>query len=482
MKAEQLLNGLEVEKNTQHETVIQGIADNSLDVKKDYLFVACKGFKVDGHDYIQDAINKGAAVIIGERPIHNLSAPYLKVENSRKALGIIASNYYGNPANNKLIIGITGTNGKTTTSHLLKHMLEKNGRTCSIIGTIHNVINGEVTQSVNTTPSSLTLQQMLFASNDEIVILEASSHSLSQYRVEGITFDYCLFTNLYQDHLDYHESMEAYFEAKSLLFNKLKDNGKAVVNIDNDWGGKLVRKLWDIHIEPVTVGRSKNANFTLTDFNLINATIAVEENDTLQQIHSPLFGVHNMYNTAMAYATASLLNINKDQIITSIYNFKGLSGRFEMIKLKNDITAVVDYAHTADAIYYCLKTIRTNNADKIIHVFGFRGDRDSSKRQEMLAMTFELSDQYILTLDDLNGVPYNDMTATLKTLNSAYGIEKGMVIADRTLAIKRAIELSNPGDWVIVTGKGHEKYQQQYELPVKSDKEAILYLNQKQRR
>ena len=211
MKLHQLLSNLDIKNGLRPELAniaVHGIADNSMDVEEGYVFVAIQGFDNDGHEFIEAAIKKGASLAIGEHEPENLSVPYIQVTNSRKALGIIARNFYGNPAKHKLVIGITGTNGKTTTSYMLKHLLENNGKSCSVIGTIQNVINGQKTSSLNTTPSSLVLHQLLSSSNDEVIIMEVSSHGLSQYRIEGIRFDYCLFTNLHHEHLDFHGSME----------------------------------------------------------------------------------------------------------------------------------------------------------------------------------------------------------------------------------------------------------------------------------
>ncbi len=478
MKLEHLIEELEVEnKSIRKDITIKGIADSSLDVEKDYIFVAIKGFNADGHSFIEQAIRRGACAVIGEEDIPNSSIPYIRMENSRKALGVIAKKFYGSPSQNKLLIGVTGTNGKTTTSYLLKHILEENGMTCSMIGTIQNVINGEVTQCVNTTPSSLVLHKLLSNSHDEVIIMEVSSHGLTQYRVEGLEFDYCLFTNLYHDHLDYHSSMEEYFRAKALLFDKLKSHGQAIVNTDSFWGEKLSSMLQDKGKRPYAIGEAEDSDLRLLNFNMESSTITVGENNKLVHICSSMSGVHNMYNVAMAYATAKELNIDESCILKSIHGFSGVDGRFEVSQQDNGTTVVVDYAHTPDAIFHCLRTARLCGAKRVLHIFGFRGDRDPTKRQEMLSITSELSDHFILTVDDLNSVSHKEMVETLKYLNDTFGNEKGTVVADRTLAIKQALDQSDPGDWVVITGKGHEKYQQNYRLPTESDKDTIMYLN-----
>lgn len=485
MKLENLIEEINVRNQIHSEIAnltIKGIADSSDKVSQGYIFVAVNGFNQDGHNFIINAIEKGACLVIGESEVTGLNVPYMQVENSRKALGMIANKFYGSPSEQKLMIGITGTNGKTTTSYILKHILESNGKSCSLIGTIQNVINGQVKQSINTTPSSLDLHRLISESNDEVVIVEVSSHGLSQNRVEGITFDLCLFTNLEKEHLDYHPTMEDYFQTKMLLFDHLKDGGQAIVNTDNYWGKKLMEVLQDKGIFIHSVGQSPENRVRILYFNFENATISVEENNETSLIFSPMDGIHNMYNTVMAYGTSTLIGLKIKHILESMFNFEGVRGRFEKSRLHNNATIVVDYAHTADAIFHCLTTAKRNGAKRVIHVFGFRGDRDQSKRREMLAITSKLSDQYILTLDDLNTISPTEMIETLDHLNTLYGNEKGLIIPDRTLAIKWAVEHSNPEDWIIVTGKGHETYQQNYRLQTNSDQETVLYITDHQKK
>lgn len=327
MKLHQLLSNLVKKtdlKSDLADMAIHGVADNSSDVKEGYIFVAVRGFSSDGHDFIHNAIEKGASVIVGEQDIKNLSVPYIQAANGRKALGTLAQNFYGNPAKHKLVIGITGTNGKTTTSYILKHLLESNGKSCAVIGTVQNIINGEKTPSFNTTPSSLVLHQLLSISNDDAVIMEVSSHGLSQHRLEGIQFDYCLFTNLHHEHLDYHGSMENYFQAKLLLFKKLKDNGTAIVNTDDSWGEKLADLLLDKGSEVYRVGKSSECQLRILDFQLQNSTVAVEESEERSTVFSSMEGVHNMYNTLMAFGTAKLIGISKEHILQSLPQFSGV--------------------------------------------------------------------------------------------------------------------------------------------------------------
>lgn len=479
MKLSNLLDGIELKSLSNHlapDVNIQGISDNSQNIGEGDLFVAVKGFEKDGHQYIDSALKKGAIAVIGEQLIANLPVPYIQVENSRQALGIVAGNFYGNPSKHKTVIGITGTNGKTTTCYMLKHILESNGKSCSVIGTLQNIVNGERIQSSNTTPSSLVLHQLLSISQDEVVIMEVSSHALTQRRTEGIEFDFCLFSNLHPEHLDYHSTMEEYFSAKLLLFNQLKVDGKAVVNQDNPWGMKLTKILRNRGKNVYTIGESEENHLRISSLYSQESSALVETDNEYRAIHSPMNGVHNIYNTLMAYLTAKLIGVNQSDILRSIGEFKGVEGRFEIYKLLNGVTVIIDYAHTSDAISYCLTTAKQQGAKKLTHVFGFRDNRDASKRTAMLSLTNNLSDKYILTLDDLNAVPTDEMITSLRNLHDAYGSNKGHIVTDRTLAIKQAIEDSQSGDWVVITGKGHEKYQQNFHLPTDSDRETVNFI------
>ncbi|AQQ55298.1 UDP-N-acetylmuramoyl-L-alanyl-D-glutamate--2,6-diaminopimelate ligase [Planococcus lenghuensis] len=459
---------------------VSGITDNSSEVTDGDLFIAIKGVNQDGHDHIQTAIQKGAAAIIGEQIAPLLSIPYIQVENSRKTLAWAAKNFYGDPSQRKTVIGITGTNGKTTTSFLLKHLFEENGQSCSLIGTIQNVINDEVIPSRNTTPSALTLYKLLAKSKDDVVVMEVSSHGIDQYRIEGIEFDCCLFTNLHHEHLDYHGTMEAYFEKKAVLFNQLKENGVAIINTEDDWGEKLAMDLKHKGTTVITVGSNKENVLCLKDFQAQNPSVTVIESGEEATVTSPMVGIHNLYNTVMAYATAYRFGVTKQQITHTLPLFAGVGGRFEMTKLPNGVTVVIDYAHTSDALYYCLTAARSQGATKLIHVFGFRGDRDESKRTDMLRVSSIISDRYILTHDDLNSVSPSEMTHTLEKLNQSFGNEKGIVVPDRSLAIQHAIHSSSSGDWVIITGKGIESYKQVVQLETNSDKETVQLITHHQ--
>lgn len=482
MKLKDLMKELSIEiklKSENAHLTIKGITDNSATVSSGYLFIAIPGFNSDGHDYIKDAMNKGASVIVGEKAIPFLSVPYIQVENSRKSLGKIAKAFYGNVSEQKLVIGITGTNGKTTTSHIIKQILDYNGKSCAIFGTIQNVVNGKVLKSSNTTPSALDLHKLIAESNDEIVIIEVSSHGLSQFRIEGISFDYCLFTNLAPEHLDYHGTMGNYFHMKMLLFDHLKEHGQAIVNDDNYWGNSLVENLKNKGKNVLSIGNSPDCICQIRDLNSENSTATLEEKNSegTNLISSPIAGEHNLYNTLMAYVTCKNIGIHHHQIMEALANFKGIEGRFETIHLENGATVVIDYAHTQDAILHCLITAKKKGAKQITHIFGFREGRYVNKRKEMISVTSKMSDRYILTFDDLNAAEPMEMIKTLDDLQNQYGdAEKGMIIPDRTEAIEWAINHSKKDDWIIITGKGHENYQSDFKLQTRSDRETVQYL------
>lgn len=480
MKLEHLLRYIDFDiqpDNKINSLEIKGLSESSAFTKKDFLFIAIKGHQSDGHDYITDAINNGASVIIGESHVTNLSIPYIRVKDSRKSLAIIAGNYYGNPSNKKIVIGITGTNGKTTTSYLIKHIMENNGVSCGLIGTIETIINGESMKSLNTTPGSLVINELLEKSNDKVVILEASSHGLLQHRLDELKFDICLFLNLSHEHLDYHNTIEEYFETKASLFEKLKEDGQAIINIDDRWGEKLNTRLKLDNINTFTIGQTDGSDYHIAETSLNDGSFKLKRHQVIETIYPSMVGIHNMYNACMAYTAAHQLAIEEEAIIESLKTFSGVDGRFQVFPLTNGAKVVIDYAHTTDAFFHCLQTVKAAGANRIIHIFGFRGNRDKTKRKTMFELTAELSDQYLLTLDDLNEVPIEEMIQTLKHIHNTSGNHKGLVVPDRTLAIKKAMENSIEGDWIVITGKGHEFYQQEFALPTKSDKDTVLYLS-----
>ncbi|HAQ08771.1 MAG TPA: UDP-N-acetylmuramoyl-L-alanyl-D-glutamate--2,6-diaminopimelate ligase [Bacillus bacterium] len=459
---------------------LKGIQMDSRKIKPGDLFVAITGFQMDGHKFIDEAIEKGAAAVIGERGL-KLEVPYVQVNESRLALGKIASEFFNHPSRNHKVIGVTGTNGKTSVSYILRHILEQAGKSCSIIGTVSYIINNEVYKPSNTTPDALQIQELIAKSNDEFVILEVSSHALKQSRIEGLELDYGLFTNLSHDHLDYHPTIEDYFEAKTLMYNYLKADGAAVVSQLSEWGDKLAGLLANRNIPVYSIGYDNQHDLKIENITLNGQTkFDIIFGKRKYSLTYPSPGLHNVYNAAMAFLTAAKIGIKPEVIISSLKTFSGVPGRFEMISHPEGATFIVDYAHTRDAIEFCLQAAKEHQAATIKHIFGFRGERDKSKREHMVKASAGLSDEFILTFDDLNGVEDEEMLNELNELNEKFGMKKGKVITDRTLAIQFAWENAKKGEWVLITGKGPEEYQTMYELPARTDIETLQYLKKMQ--
>lgn len=458
------------------EQIITGITDSSRDITDGMVFVAIAGFEQDGHDYIPHAVAQGAALIVGEHDCPEaLPIPYLQVANSRQVLGQLADKFYDHPSGRKRVIGITGTNGKTTTAFFLKHLLEQQGFTVSMIGTIYNEINGIQYPTPNTTPNAEKVHELIAASEDDFVVIEVSSHGLVQYRLEGVSFDYALFMNLQHDHLDYHKTMKAYFEAKATLFDKLKPAGKAVVNTDDAWGLKLAQRLVAKGIAVITVGHQEDTVMSIKKMTNQEVTLDISGKVVALDPHMP--GEHNLYDIAMAGAVIQDLGYPLVDVTEQMRSFAGVPGRYEIVHLKNGVHCIVDYAHTPEAVSSILTSMHKDGAERITHIFGFRGNRDATKRDEMIAASTAQSARVILTTDDLNSIPEETMRQEYAEYQQKFaGMHKIDVMMDRTLAIQAAVNEAREGDWILVTGKGHEKYKTAYALPTASDKETVLYL------
>lgn len=481
MTLDELLKGITV---THQEEEIPSITINSIQfdsrkIKMGDLFVAISGYDTDGHHYIEQAVARGASAVVGERHITDLEVPYFQTEDSRKALAHLASHFYGHPSKKHIMIGVTGTNGKTTTAYLLKHMIEKSGRTCSLFGTVNNMINNEIIESKNTTPDPLELQSLLAQSKDEVVIMEVSSHGIQQQRIEGVLFDIAIFTNLSHDHLDYHDSLRDYFNVKAKLFDQLKDNGVSIVASHNEWGKKLEQKLKDADLQVFTFGSNQS-----DDIQLVNVCteyfplVKVKHGDTHHFLEMPLPGLHNVWNTMGALLTLNHIGITIRDAASTFPSFPGVPGRFEAFTHPSGATFVVDYAHTEDAIEYCYQTANRENADRIVHILGFRGNRDVTKRKDIVSLCSSVCSQLILTFDDLNGVSPEHMIQELEELNEEVAAGSALIIPDRTEAIQYAWKQAKEGDWVFITGKGQESYKQSFMLPASTDKETIQLLQQ----
>ncbi|WP_157800900.1 UDP-N-acetylmuramoyl-L-alanyl-D-glutamate--2,6-diaminopimelate ligase [Bacillus solitudinis] len=463
--------GLVCDKNL----MIEGIQSDSRKIKNGHLFVALSGHESDGHEYIKQAYEQGALAVVGERELEpQIPIPYFHVPNARESLPLFSSIFYKEPHKKHKIIGITGTNGKTTTAHIIRHILSENGKTTSLFGTVGYHLNGVEYESTLTTPDAITIQQMLHESKDEYVVMEVSSHGLDQFRVSGQMFDYGIFTNLSHDHLDYHVDLENYYQAKKRLFSCLKKEGKAIIGTYNSWGERLHAELAEELIPAIPFGDTKNKNLIfLKEYTPTpNATFVINDHETDYKVHLKMTGVHNIFNAVGSYLCTRDLGLAAEDIISALESFEGAPGRFDIIKMPNEAKAIIDYAHTPDGLLHALTTAKQCIENDLIHVFGFRGGRDTSKRKDMLDTSSRLSRQVILTLDDLNGVEEESMLKDLHTLSKSYS--NVQVIADRTEAIENAVHALKADDGLIVTGKGPEKYKESYRHPTQTDRETIL--------
>jgi UDP-N-acetylmuramoyl-L-alanyl-D-glutamate--2,6-diaminopimelate ligase len=454
---------------------VHGIQSDSREVNPGDLFVAVPGFESDGHHFIHSAIERGAVAIIGERVITDeIYIPYYHVDNTREVLFLLTNYFYQMPQNKHKMIGITGTNGKTTTAYLIREILTYNGKTSSLVGTVVYSLNGVEHKSTLTTPDTISIQKILHESNDEYVVMEVSSHGLDQYRVAGSMFDYALFTNLSHEHLDYHSNLEDYYLAKKRLFQYLKKDGKAIIGAYNPWGERLIAELAE-ELVPSIPYCHKDGEGPITIKSMVaapKAEIVLLDHGIEFTLPLNIVGKHNLYNVLGSYFCARELGFLPEEIIPALQSFNGVPGRFEVIPLPNDTKAIVDYAHTPDGLYHALKTAKECIDQDVYHVFGFRGKRDISKRAAMVNISQSLAKHVYLTLDDLNGEDKETMLVDLQELSNNYS--NVTIVDDRTLAIRHALKNLNTGDGLIVTGKGSETYKDDYNYPTVTDKETIL--------
>jgi UDP-N-acetylmuramoyl-L-alanyl-D-glutamate--2,6-diaminopimelate ligase len=435
-------------------------------VQQNSLFVALHGEKTDGHEFIGHAIEKGAAAVVAEREEKHPRATCVVVENTRSALADLSATFYGFPAKRLKLAAVTGTNGKTTTTFLIKHICEKAGLRCGLIGTVRYEIGERVLPATRTTPESLDLQE-LFAqianAGCRAAAVEVSSHALAQERTRGLEWDVAVFTNLTQDHLDFHGTMERYFESKMKLFTQLAQQQKkrkavAVVNIDDRYGEQLRNKI-DKKISVITYGMGVRADFRASNYRMEfgGTSYQLDARGKSFLVRVPLIGRFNVANSMAALAAANALGVGLREAVLSLGKSPQVPGRLEAVPAKRQFQAFVDYAHTPDALLNVLKTLRELEPGRLIVVFGCGGDRDRQKRPLMGEIADRHADYAIITSDNPRKEDPNAIIAEVdKGFRSAH-YEK---IVDRTEAITRAIELAQPRDIVLIAGKGHENYQE----------------------
>lgn len=479
MKLSQLLDGVRVGKLFQtmfgrmvvtHDIEVHGLQYDSRKVQRGDCFVAIRGTGNDGHDFVQQAINNGAAVIVLERDdavpdslCMHAGVVKVVVSDSRKTLALLSANFYGNPSRLLTVIGVTGTNGKTTTTHLIKSVLEAAGQTVGLIGTIEYRIGTETLPATHTTPESLELNELLarmVKAGCTSVSMEVSSHALHQSRVYGMNFRVGAFTNLTQDHLDYHGSMEEYFRAKKVLFDGLSPDAWAVTNRDDNWGREIFSSAKS---RTISYGFDAESDVKVVnaDLSVHGTTITIEFRGERSIVTSPLVGRFNVYNALAAFATSLTLGIPPETIKKGIAGVSNVRGRFERISSPGGWTAIVDYAHTPDALEKCLRTIHDimpkDRRGKIIAIFGAGGDRDKTKRPVMGKVVSELSDVCIVTSDNPRT---EDPEAIINDILQGTAASARVIRQiDRRQAIEQGLKLAAGGDIVLIAGKGHEEYQ-----------------------
>jgi UDP-N-acetylmuramoyl-L-alanyl-D-glutamate--2,6-diaminopimelate ligase len=479
MKLSQLLKGVTVSKLFQtvygrmvvtHEAEIGKLHYDSRKVQRDDCFIALKGTTYDGHSFLQSAINQGAKAVVLQNDdalpdslCMHAGVIKIVVPDTRKALAIMSSNYFGDPSKKMKFVGVTGTNGKTTTSHLVKAILEAAGEKVGLVGTIEYKIGDQVVPSTHTTPESLELNE-LFALMVEnkctSVAMEVSSHAIDQSRIYGLDFDVAVFTNLTQDHLDYHETMEKYFETKKLLSTELKSTSCAVINHDDRWGA-LIRD--SLKAKVISYGIASAADVKVKDlkFTMNGTTLTISNGHGEFSFTMPLIGKFNVYNVLAAFCTGLALGIPRDQILQGINSVKNVRGRFERITSPAGWTVIIDYAHTPDALENCLKTIQDilplQNRGRIITVFGAGGDRDKTKRPLMGRIAGDYSDIIIVTSDNpRTEEPEKIIDDIIRGVTRHASVLREV---DRRTAIERALHCAQRSDVILVAGKGHEDYQ-----------------------
>ncbi len=460
MKVEKLLCNIEYELlKGSIDTEIQKIEYDSRKVLKGDAFVCITGFKTDGHKYALNAIKDGASVIFCERDIEGIDndVTVIKFENTRKALAHIAAEFYGRPSGRMNVIGVTGTNGKTTTTFLIKSVLDKIGHKTGIIGTIENRIGDKVIPTERTTPESLELQELFKKMADENcndVVMEVSSHALDLHRVDDIKYNIGIFTNLTQDHLDYHITMENYKIAKSLLFERALNS---VINIDDEAGEFMVSKSKG---KVITFAIDKDADLKAENIHISadGVKFKLEYNGKEYPVSLNTPGKFSIYNALGAIGACIIMGIDMNTIIEGLAENKGVSGRFQTVKSKRGFNAIVDYAHTPDGLENILKTAKEFAKGKIITVFGCGGDRDRTKRPIMGEIAGIYSDYCIITSDNPRTENPAQILDDVEPGTKKSGCEYTKIV-DRREAINYAVSIAKENDLVVIAGKGHENYQ-----------------------
>lgn len=462
-----LLAGTETQTFTDSPLpAISGLCYDSRKAKPGDLFFALKGAHADGASYVHEAVARGVVAVVAKEGIPGCAVPVVCAANVRAVMADIAAAFYGHPARTMKVVGITGTNGKTTTAFLTRHILDAEFRRTGLIGTVKYAVADRVTDAPRTTPESVDLQALLAQMRDSscrAAVLEVSSHALTQSRSRGIEFDAAVFTNLTQDHLDYHGSMEAYFEAKASLFEGLsrqtEKKGRAIINGEDRHGRLLIRRLEKTPVPTLTYGLGAQADFRATDtqFDAQGSAFHLHARGRSYLVKFPLIGGFNVSNALAALAASASVGMEVRAAVRALADAPQVPGRLERIPARRSFQVFVDYAHTEDALRNALDTLRSLSPRRLLVVVGCGGDRDRTKRPLMAAAASHLADFCIFTSDNPRsedpGQILADMTTGLRGTNFE-------VLPDRNAAIRHAVGLVEAGDILLIAGKGHENYQE----------------------
>jgi UDP-N-acetylmuramoyl-L-alanyl-D-glutamate--2,6-diaminopimelate ligase len=476
-RLEDILIGVKVLSHTGAKDVsVSSVCFDSREAKQDTLFVAVRGTATDGHKFIDKALELGAKVIVCEDlpPAQIDSVVYIQTDHSARALGIISSNFFDQPSANLKLIGVTGTNGKTTVATLLYQLFQELGYKTGLISTVQNHIHHTVVPSTHTTPDPIALNKLLAEMVEvgcDYCFMEVSSHAVAQYRIAGLEFTGGVFTNLTHDHLDFHKTFDAYLKAKKAFFDGLHKSAFALVNVD-DKNGRVMLQNTAAHKKSYALKNDADFKAKIIENQFSGLLLSMDS----AEVWFKMVGSFNAYNLLAVYGTAVLLEQDSLKVLTVLSRLPGAEGRFDYVTAPNGVVGVVDYAHTPDAVQNVLSTIQNirKGNEQVITVLGCGGDRDKAKRPVMAQVACDWSDKVILTSDNPRT---EEPEAILKDMDAGVtpnNRRKALTIVDRREAIRTACHLAKPGDIIVVAGKGHEKYQDIKGVKYPFDDKAIL--------
>ncbi len=464
MKWSELIRSIKVEQaGGTSDPQVSDVAYDSRKVTAGSVYVAVPGFKVHGDSFIGEAISRGASAVISENPQLECGVPWIQVKEPRKVLGELARKVWGLKLYNTTMIGITGTNGKTTVAHLFRRLLGETRRESNVwmLSTVGYYLGDAWIEPMNTTPESSDVFRMMGQAKTKpsSLVMEVSSHALELNRVAGFSYDLAVWTNLTQDHLDFHQTMGEYYQAKKKLFTRyLKSRGKGVINVDDPWGSRLARELENV--KKVTYGTSHTADVRIAnwkcDWN--GSEMDVICRGEIFHFNSRIYGQFNIYNMAALIAGAVALGIDLKRVKKVLKGFEQVTGRMERVDIEAPFSVVVDYAHTPDALENVLRTMQGLTKGRVLCVFGCGGDRDKGKRAKMADAVVKNSTEAVITNDNPRG---EEPRAIIDDILEGIPLDfPHWVIVDRKEAIAKAMQLARPGDSILIAGKGHEDYQE----------------------